>query len=173
MQYRGDSSSAAQTVRDTLHRIDPNIPIAKLRTYNEQVSDQFSQQQLVVRLTTIFGALALALASIGLYGVTAYNVARRVPEIGLRMALGSDRRGILLLILRGAMVQTLVGLAIGVPAALLAGHFLQSQLFGVKGYDVVTLAGAVVLLALSALLAGILPARRASAIEPMRALRSE
>ena len=173
VQYRGDAGSAAQTVRDTLHRVDPNIPIAKLRTYTEQVGNQFDQQELVVRLTTIFGALALVLASIGLYGVTAYNVARRVPEIGLRMALGSDRRGILLLILRGAMTQTLIGLAIGIPAALLAGHFLQSQLFGVKGYDVATLAGAVGLLALSALVAGILPARRASAIEPMRALRSE
>ncbi len=173
VKYRGDAGSAAQTLRDTLHRVNPNIPIGKLQTYSEQVGDQFTQQELVVRLTTIFGALALVLASIGLYGVTAYTVARRVPEIGLRMALGSDRGGILRLILRGAMTQTLIGLAIGVPAALLAGHFLQSQLFGVKGYDAVTLCSAVALLAVCAAVAGIMPARRASAIEPMRALRAE
>ncbi len=173
VHYQGDPGAMASTVRRTLNSINPNIPIAQLITYDEQVGNSFTQQQLVVRLTTLFGVLALVLASIGLYGVTAYNVARRVPEIGLRMALGSDRGGILRLILRGAMTQTGIGLALGIPAALLVGHLLQAELFGVKGYDPVSLMGAVVLLGLSALLAGILPARRASGIEPMRALRSE
>ncbi len=173
VQYQGDPAAMANTLRRTLNNINPNIPISQLITYQEQVGNYFTRQELVVRLTTVFGLLALVLASIGLYGVTAYNVARRVPEIGLRMALGSDRAGILRLILRGAMTQTLIGLAIGVPAALLAGHFLESQLFGIKGSNPAALFGAVGLLALSALAAGIVPARRASVIEPMLALRAE
>jgi ABC-type antimicrobial peptide transport system permease subunit len=127
----------------------------------------------VVRLTTIFGVLALILASIGLYGVTAYGVARRIPEIGLRMALGADRASVVRLVLRGAAVQTGIGLLLGVPAALVAGHYLQSQLYEVKGYNISTLLGACAVLALSALIASALPARRASSVEPMQALRTE
>ncbi len=173
VHYQGDPTAAANLVRTTLHAIDPNIPIDRLITYTDQVGNQFTQQQLVVRLTAIFGALALLLASVGLYGVTSYAVARRIPEIGLRMALGSDRGGILRLILRGAMTQTLIGLALGIPAALLAGHFLQSQLFGIKSYNAPALLGSCALLALSAFVASLVPARRASAIEPMQALRGE
>ena len=173
VHYQGDPAIMAATLRRTINRINPDIAITQIVRYDEQIGNNFTQKELVVRLTTIFGVLALVLASIGLYGVTAYNVARRVPEIGLRMALGSDRTGILRLILRGAMTQTLIGLAIGVPAALLAGHFLQSELFGMKGYDPVTLLGSCGLLALSALIASVVPARRAAGIEPMRALRSE
>ena len=173
VRYQGDSATMANTMRATLHSIDPNIPILRLLTYSDQVSNAFTQQQLVVRLTAIFGALALLLASIGLYGVTAYGVQRRVPEIGLRMALGADRANIVGLVLRGAMTQTLIGLAIGLPVALIAGHFLESQLFGVKGHDAVALATACAVLALSALVASLLPARRAATIEPMLALRSE
>ena len=96
-----------------------------------------------------------------------------MPEIGLRMALGSDRTGVMVLILRGALRQTLLGLALGIPAALLAGRALQSQLFGIKGYDAVTLLGACAVLACAAVIASALPAKRASAIEPMQALRAE
>ena len=113
------------------------------------------------------------LASVGLYGVTAYSVAQRVPEIGLRMALGSDRTRVMTMVLKGAMMQTVIGLAIGVPAALLAGHLLQSQLFGIEGHDAVTLLGACLVLAAAALIAGTIPAKRASAIDPMKALRAE
>ena len=172
-RYQGDPAIAANTARATLHSIDPGIPIMRLLTYKDQVGMYFTQQELVVRLTTIFGGLALVLASIGLYGVTAYGVARRVPEIGVRMALGADRLSVLTMILRGAFAQVLVGLAIGIPCALLAGHLLQSQLYGVSGYSVATLLGACAALAVSALLASALPARRASAIEPMQALRAE
>src|ERR1700709_1167607 len=128
---------------------------------------------MVARLTGAFGILALLLASVGLYGVTAYSVAQRVPEIGLRMALGSDRKGVMLMVLKGAMMQALLGLAIGIPAALIAGHYLQSQLFGIKGHDAVTLLMSCGALALAAFIASAVPARRASAIEPMRALRAE
>ncbi len=173
VHYQGDSAVAANTVRATLHSIDPGIPILRLLTYSEQLSSYFTQQELVVRLTTIFGALALVLASIGLYGVTAYGVARRVPEIGLRMALGADRGNVLRLILRGAMTQTLIGLAIGIPAALIAGHVLESQLFGLEGHDALTLVSACAVLAVSAVVASAIPAHRASTIEPVNALRSE
>ncbi len=130
-------------------------------------------RQLVVRLTAIFGALALILASIGLYGVTAYGVARRIPEIGLRMALGADRASVVRLILRGAATQIGIGLLIGIPAALLAGHFLQSQLYQVNGYDFRTILAACGVLLFSALVASAIPARRASSVEPMQALRAE
>ncbi len=117
--------------------------------------------------------LALVLASIGLYGVTAYGVARRIPEIGLRMALGADRASVVRLILRGAILQTAIGLLLGIPLALLAGHYLQSQLYEAKGFDVRTLLVACAVLALSALVASAVPARRASTVEPMQALRTE
>jgi len=126
-----------------------------------------------VRLTAIFGMLALVLASIGLYGVTAYGVARRIPEIGLRMALGADRASVVGLILRGAAMQTGIGLILGIPAALLAGHLLQSQLYEIKGINLAIIAAACGMLAMSALVASVLPARRASAVEPMEALRIE
>lgn len=173
VHYKGDPATAANTVRATLHSIDPGIPILRLLTYSDQVSNYFTQQELVVRLTTIFGALALILASIGLYGITAYGVVRRIPEIGLRMALGADRGNVLRLILRSAMTQTLIGIAIGIPAALIAGHYLQSQLFEVKGHDALTLLTACAVLAAGAFVAGAIPARRAANIEPMKALRSE
>ena len=149
------------------------IVINRLTTYDDQVGNYFTRQRLVVRLTTVFGVLALVLASIGLYGVTAYGVARSIPEIGLRIALGADRANVVRLVLRAAMVQIAIGLLLGVPGALLAGHYLQSQLYEVNGYDVSTLLGAFAMLALSALLASALPARRASSVEPMQALRTE
>ena len=173
IRYKGDPATAANTVRATLHSIDPNIPILQLFTYSDQVATFFTQQELVVRLTAILGLLALVLASVGLYGVTAYGVSRRIPEIGLRMALGADRGNVLRLILRGAMMQTMVGLVIGIPAALVAGHALESQLFGVKGHDALTLMTACAVLAVSALIAGVIPAGRAASTEPMIALRTE
>jgi predicted permease len=173
VRYEGDPAAAAAAVRRALQKINPDITIRRLTTYDDQVSNYFTRQRLVVRLTTVFGVLALVLASIGLYGVTAYGVARRIPEIGLRMALGADRANVVRLVLRGAMMQIAIGLLLGVPAALLAGHYLQSQLYEVKGYNVSTLLGACVVLALSALVASALPARRASSVEPMQALRME
>jgi len=160
-------------VRRVLQQINPDIPIRYLATYDEQVSSYFTRRQLVVRLTAIFGALALILASIGLYGVTAYGVARRIPEIGLRMALGADRASVVRLILRGAAIQIGIGLLIGIPTALVAGRLLQSQLYQANGYDFRTILAACAALMLSALAASALPARRASSVEPMQALRSE
>lgn len=173
VRYDGDPAMASAEVRRALLAINPEIVIRQLSTYDEQVSYYFTRQKMVVRLTAIFGVLALILASVGLYGVTAYGVARRVPEIGLRMALGADRANVMRLILRGAAVQTMIGLALGIPVALLAGHFLESQLYEVKGYSVWPMLMACGVLALSALAASALPARKASSVEPMQALRTE
>jgi predicted permease len=173
VRYDGDTSTATAAVRRVIQQVDPNITIAYLSTYEEQVGNYFTRQTLVVRLTAIFGAVALILASIGLYGVTAYGVARRIPEIGVRMALGADRGSVVRLILRGAALQTGLGLAIGIPAALLAGHLLQSQLYEINGFDFRSLIGACAVLTASAAIASVLPARRASNVEPIKALRTE
>jgi predicted permease len=173
VRYEGDPAAAAAEVRRALQQINPDMTIGRLTTYDDQVSSYFTQQRLVVRLTAIFGALALLLASVGLYGVTAYGVARRIPEIGLRMALGADRASVVRLVLNGAAAQTGLGLLLGVLLALIAGHYLQSQLYEVKGYNVSTLLAACAALALSALVASALPARRASSVDPMQALRTE
>jgi ABC-type antimicrobial peptide transport system permease subunit len=173
VRYDGDAAAATAAVRRVLNQVNPDITIFYLATYDEQVGNYFTRQTLVVRLTAIFGAVALILASIGLYGVTAYGVARRIPEIGLRMALGADRASVVRLILHGAAIQIGIGLAVGIPMALLAGHLLQSQLYEVRGTDIRTILVACAVLILSAVAASALPARRASSIEPMQALRME
>ena len=165
--------SYEQQVRRAFQDVDSNLAISDYSTLDRQIAGLLNDERMVARLTASFGLLALVLASIGLYGVTAYSVAQRVPEIGLRMALGSDRRAVLTMVLKGAMLQTLIGLAAGIPVTLIAGHYLESQLFGIKGYDVPTLVSACMVLTVAALVAGFVPARRASAINPMRALRAE
>ena len=117
--------------------------------------------------------LALILASVGLYGVMSYLVARRTSEIGIRMALGGTRSSVVAMVLRGAFWQILVGLGMGIPAALFAGHLMASQLYGVGDHDPLALVGATLVLTLCAAAAGFIPARRAASIEPMQALRTE
>lgn len=173
VRYDGDAASATAAVRRALNQVNPEIPITHLTTYDDQVSGYFTQQQLIVRLTSIFGALALLLASIGLYGVTAYGVARRIREIGVRMALGADRASVVRMVLQGAAWQVGLGILAGVPLALVGQHLLQSQLYEVKGTNLAPLAAACAVLILSALIASALPARRAAEVEPMQALRTE
>jgi len=139
----------------------------------EQLSRNFNQDRLIARLTGLFGLLALILACVGLYGVTAYAVARRTSEIGIRMALGADRPNIVGLVLRGALLQLGASLAIGIPLALAGGRLLANQLYGVKSHDPVILALAAAVLAVCAVVAGFIPARRAASIDPIRALRTE
>lgn len=160
-------------IRHTLAQIDPNLTIMDLRSFNAQVAGNFDQERLIARLTSLFGVLALILASVGLYGVMSYFVARRTGEIGIRMALGATRQGVVSMVMRGALLQIVIGLVLGIPAALLAGHFMASQLYGVVSYDPLSFAGAAMVLALCATLAGFIPARRAASIEPMQALRTE
>ena len=159
--------------RRTLAGIDPNLTVDDLRSLDAQVAGNFNQDRLVSRLTTLFGLLALALASVGLYGVTSYFVARRTSEIGIRMALGATRPSVVGMVLRTVFLQIGIGLVIGIPCALVAGHFMASQLYGVGAYDPIALIGATVILAICAIAAGFIPARRAASIEPMRALRIE
>jgi len=144
-----------------------------MMSFGEQVARNFNQERLIARLTELFGALALILACIGLYGVTAYSVARRTNEIGIRMALGADRGNVLGLMLRGALAQLGLGLAVGIPAALAGGHLLANQLFGVKSYDPSILAIAAIVLTACAIFAASVPARRATKVDPMVALRYE
>jgi len=160
-------------VRRALMQINPNLTILTFDSFAGQVHDQFSQQELLVQLTSIFAILALVLAAIGLYGVTAYSVAQRTNEIGIRMALGADRGGILQVVLRGAFLQAGIGLLIGMPAAILAGHFMAGQLYGVEPWDPAVLAATAAILGLAAFIAAVLPAQRAAGIEPMAALRFE
>jgi predicted permease len=159
--------------RRTLAGINPNLTVVKFQTFDAQIADRFTQERMLSRLTMMFGGLALLLAAIGLYGVTAYSVVRRTQEIGIRMALGADRAGVVAMILRGAMVQAVVGLAIGVPVALVCVRFVKSQLYQVTKVDAGVLLGALAVLGLAAAVAGLIPAKRAASIDPMEALRME
>ena len=169
----GKPENLEPAVRKTLADIDPNLTILSMTSFGEQVARNFNQERLVARLTELFGLLALILAGVGLYGVTAYTVARRTNEIGIRVALGAGRRSVLALVLRDALVQAGLGLAIGVPVALTGGRLLAAELYGVKSYDPMILGLATVVLGACALVAGLLPARRAASIDPMQALRVE
>ncbi len=160
-------------VRRALAGVDPNMPVVRMQSLSQQVAGNFTQQRLIARLTSLFGILALVLASIGLYGVTAYNVGSRTNEIGVRMALGADRGSVLALILRGALVQIAFGLLLGVPLTLAAGRFLGSQLYGINQYDPMIIAVAILTIGFSALTAALIPAFRASSISPIQALRAE
>lgn len=159
--------------RRTLASIDPNLTVIHFDTYDAEVAGNFNQNRLIARLTSMFGILALVLASVGLYGVMSYFVARRTSEIGIRMALGASRLGVVAMVLRSALRQIVVGLALGVPAAMLAGHLMTNLLYDVSGYDPFALVGAILALAICATLAGFVPARRAASIEPMQALRAD
>ena len=168
----GVSLSTAR-VREAMASVDPNMPIISIRTLREQVAGQFTQQRLIARLTSFFGILSLVLASIGMYGVTAYNAGRRVSEIGVRMALGADRGHIVRLVLKGAFRLILAGLFLGFPLTFAAGRVLGHQLYGVSPYDPGVTVIAIVTLGLSTLGASLIPALRASAISPVEALREE
>ncbi|MBV9780943.1 MAG: ABC transporter substrate-binding protein, partial [Acidobacteriaceae bacterium] len=147
--------------------------VVKFQTFDQQIADQFTEERMVARLTTLFGALALLLATIGLYGVTAYTAASRTIEIGIRMALGAARTGVIAIVMRGAMIQAALGLVIGIPTSLLCVRFIESQLFEMKGMDAKVLVTAILTLFIAASLAGAIPARRAASIDPARALRAE
>jgi ABC-type antimicrobial peptide transport system permease subunit len=173
LQFVGDSAALESLARRTLSNINPDLTMEDFKSLDYQVADNFNQERLITRLTGLFGLLALALASVGLYGITAYSVARRTSEIGLRMALGANRGNVVALVLKKALLLVALGLAIGIPVALLGARLMSTQLYGVRTYDPLTLAGAVLVLSAFAALAGFIPAKRAASIEPMRALRIE
>jgi predicted permease len=160
-------------VKKALAEVNPNLVMYDAQPYSRVIQETFDQQNMIASLTWLFGAVGLVLAAVGLYGVTAYGVEQRRGEIGVRMALGADRRSVVALVLRGAFWQVGIGLGIGIPAAIEAGYLMASQLFGVKPWNPLLLAGATVLLGLAALVAAVIPARRAASTDPMQALRSE
>jgi predicted permease len=160
-------------VGDTLASINPNLTIVKFQTFQQQIDDRFIEERLIARLTSLFGLLALLLAAIGLYGVTAYTVVRRTPEIGIRMALGAARSRVIAMVMLGAMLQAVAGLAIGIPVAIFCVRYVKSQLYEITSMNVPVLIVSVAVLVLAAAIAGIIPARRAASIDPVRALRIE
>jgi predicted permease len=168
-----DPHNFATTLRRTLSEIDPNLIPRRIQTLDNAISINLNQQMLISRLTALFGLLAVVLASIGLYGVTAYRVARRTNEIGIRMALGADRTNVLAMILRTAFTQVGLGLVIGIPLVFGATKLISSKLYGVGKFNLPVLFAAIAVLLTAALIASFLPARRAASIDPMKALRSE
>lgn len=160
-------------LKQALAAADPNLTVRIVRTLQEQVDRSFDQPRAVASLAGLFGSVALVLAAVGLYGVTAYKVAQRTNEIGLRMALGADRRKVIEMVLHGAFRRVAVGLLLGLPLAIGAGRLLSSQLYGVPFWDPLALGIAAVSLGLCACCAAIIPATRAASISPMNALRAE
>jgi predicted permease len=169
----GDPAAATTAVRAAIAQEDSRLPITGVRSLHEQVDETFTQQKLAARLVSFFGGLALLLACVGLYGVVAQGVARRTNEIGVRMALGAQRGNILWMVLRDTLSLLLIGLAVGIPAAVGASHFISSQLYGLRATDVASFSLGIVILAAVTVLAGFLPARRASKVDPIVALHYE
>jgi len=169
----GSHPGLEQRVRKELASVAPEVVLYGVDPYQSVVNADFQQERLVATLTMLFGALGLILAAVGLFGVLAYSVERRTAEIGVRMACGADRGRVVLLVLGDAYRQVIAGVCIGIPASIAAGRLMKSQLFGVAPWDPVMLAVAVMLLGLAATAASLVPAWRASRVEPMTALRTD
>jgi len=168
-----DPLAVAQMLREEVRRQDSNLPIFNVKTMEQQIDESLFMDRLVAALSITFGALATLLAAIGLYGVLAFMVARRTREIGIRMAVGANRRNVLALVMREVLILAGAGIAIAAPAAFALGSVIESQLLGVSGRDPWVIGGATATLALVALLAGYIPALRASRVNPLSALRYE
>ena len=169
----GDPINSIGAIRQAVQGLDRNLPLADVKTQTEQIEQATFQERLFARLSSFFGLLALVLASVGLYGMMSYAVARRTNEMGIRMALGAEKGTLFQMVIQEAMALVAVGIVIGVPVALAASRLIASVLYGLKSTDPLTIGSATVVLAAVALLAGYLPARRASRVDPMVALRYE
>jgi ABC-type antimicrobial peptide transport system permease subunit len=173
VRVTGKPEALMRQIRAALRNEDPNLAISEVTTLGEVVDRSLGREKLLAKLAGFFGALALLLASIGLYGVIAYSVARRRNEIGIRMALGAGPGSVLRMVLGESLVVVALGLAVGIPAALACGRLVSSQLYGVDATDPFTIACAATGLLAVALAASFLPARRASLLDPCAALREE
>jgi predicted permease len=169
----GNPTAVVGAIRGAIRELDPNLPVTDVSTQIEQVEKRFAQEKVFAQAYTLFGALALLLASVGLFGLMSYNVSRRTNEIGIRMALGAQRQDVLGMVMRESMLLVLIGVVLGLVTALVATRFVTTLLFGLPGTDPATIALAVVVMATVSALAGYLPARRASRVDPMVALHYE
>jgi len=173
VRTEGNPTGLTQAVRQQVQAVDPNLPLFGERTMDDLISASMAQRRFAMRVVTLFGVLALFLAGIGIYGVMAYSVTQRTREIGIRLALGASRASILSWLLRQGMRLTLIGVAVGLVGALALTRLLRGLLFGVAPTDIVTYGGLTLLLAAVALLACYIPARRATKVDPLTALRYE
>jgi predicted permease len=171
VRTREDPAAAMPAIREVVRQVDANVPMMNMATQTDLIERRFAQERVFAQAYTLFGALALLVAAIGIFGLMSYNVTRRTTEIGIRMALGAERRMVLQMILRESLVLVAIGVIIGIGAALAAGRPVASLLFGLQATDVTTTAVAVALMLAVSTLAGYLPARRASRLGPMDALR--
>jgi predicted permease len=169
----GDIGRLEPQIRKVFAEVDPNLAILNMHTLQDQIDVHYDQQKTVAELSTLFGGLAILLASIGLYGVMSYAVERRTGEIGVRMAVGATRGDVILLMLRSAFAQVITGLAVGLTFSFVAGRMLHARLFEVGEVDLAALSAATVVLLLSALIASVIPAQRAADVEPSEALRAD
>jgi predicted permease len=169
----GNPDRYVNAVRDLVKRSDPTLPLGDVKSQSARIDQTINQEIVFARLCTAFAVLALVIACIGLYGTMSYNVVRRTNEIGIRMALGAPRRRVLAMVLREVILLSAVGLAISLPIALAASKLVESFLFGMTPNDPVAVIGSVVALIVAAILAGYVPARKASRMDPMNALRQE
>jgi ABC-type antimicrobial peptide transport system permease subunit len=167
------AASVLSAVRDAVRSIDKDLPLIDIRTQEEQIEATMQQERIFATLTAGFGVLALILAGVGIYGLMAYNVARRTNEIGVRMALGAQRGVIGRMVLGETLTLVAAGVMIGVPAAWALSRVIASQLFGLSPHDPATLVSVVLLLFAAGFLAGYVPSRRATNMDPMVALRHE
>jgi predicted permease len=173
LRVTGKPQNLESDIRRTLADTNSNLNVVDVLSLDEQVVRNFNQDRLLTRLTELFGALALILACVGLYGVTAYSVARRTSEFGIRMSLGANRGSVVAMVLRGVLLRLVIGLGIGIPVALAGGRLLSNQLYGVKAYDPFVLGAAIFVLMACTVAAGLVPARRAARVDPAAALRYE
>jgi predicted permease len=169
----GDPVSTMGTIRDAVRRIDPNLPLMDMSTQTEQIERRFLQEKVFAQAYALFGGLAVVLAAIGLFGLMSYSVARRTNEIGIRMALGARRQDVLRLVLSESMVLVVAGVAIGLAIALAASRLVSTLLFGLAATDILSITAAVIVMLIVSSVAGYLPARRASRVDPMVALHWE
>jgi predicted permease len=172
---RASSASKAlfPALRAIIAKLDPSLPVMEMKTVDTQFDDVLTTERLIASLSVVFGLVATALAALGLYGVVAFSVTSRTKEIGVRMALGAPKTSVLWLILRETMILVTVGIAIGIPVAYLLSRYVTSQLYGVKPTDLTTGLAALAILASVAAFSGFIPARRASSIDPLKALRHD
>jgi len=173
VRYTGPFSNISSSVQQAIKSINPNVRITHVTTLDEQLSRSMTNQRLVAQLSAFFGALAVFLSSIGIYGLMSYVVSRRTNEIGIRMALGAARSDVSWLVAREILSLVAIGVGIGIPAALVGNHLVANMLYGLKSTDPLSLVAAAVLLLSVASIAGYFPARRASRVDPMQALRYE